>query len=324
MLCTPAVAVEFVILKNGDRVTGDVKRIWNGDVFVEPDYGDEYAIDLAYVAYVQSEEEVEVEVRIGRRIEKVTGRLGQTESGEAGVIADTGELVYPLALIDNASEIEDFFDWSTRTDLSVNVSEGNTDTSSSRLSAYGDVTLGDHHFEANFTRDEQRTDDELTKDQTQISFQDSWTFTDDWFVRGSVSWTSDPIRQLDSRTRVFVGPGYHFYDDSKRTLNMSIGPEWVDENIGGEKDSSVAMKVSLDYEQHFMDDDLVVFQNSAYTNIFEGRENEISSITLGFRYDITDDIYANLQGTYDYESNPAEDQQNEDITYLMGIGIELD
>jgi len=321
---SPTFAVEFVLLKNGDRVTGDVKRIWNGDVFVEPAYGDEYAIDLDYVEYVQTDENMEVDVRIGRRIEKVIGRLGITESGDSGVIADTGELLYPLVLVDNMQEIEDFFDWEVRSDLSVNVSEGNTETSSSRLGIYGSVTLGNHHYELNASRDEQRTDNELTKDQTQISLQDTWTFTDKFFVRGSLSWNSDPIRQLERRTRIFVGPGYHFFDDSKRTLNTSIGPEWVDENIGGEIDSSAAIKVTLDYEQHFREDDLVAFSNTSYTRIFEGRRNRLYSLTAGFRYDITDDIYANLQGTYDYESNPAVDQGNEDITYLIGIGIELD
>lgn len=324
LIASTANAEEFVLMKNGDRVTGDVKQIWNGEVFIEPEYGDEYAIDLDYVDYVQTDEELEVEIRQGRQIENVVGRLGKAESGEAAVIDDTGQMIYPLSQVDNVQEVDDYFDWELRSDLSINVSEGNTDTSSSRLGAYLDVTLGDHHHQLSITRDEQRTDDELTKDQTQATYRDSWTFSDDWFLRGALDWMRDPIRQLDYRTRAFAGIGYHFYDDSKRRLNVSVGPAWIAEKIGGDTERSRAAGITLDYEQKFLGDDLVVFQRAGYTNVYDGRENELFDFAAGFRYDITDDIYASLQGTYEYESNPAAGQEQTDFTYLMGLGIELD
>jgi putative salt-induced outer membrane protein YdiY len=324
LIAPGAGADEFVLLKNGDRITGDVKQIWNEEVFIEPEYGDEYAIDLDYVAYVQSDEALEVEVLRGGHIVKVIGRLGQTESGEAGVIDESGQMIYPLSQVDNMQEIDDYFDWELRSDVSINVSEGNTDASSSRLGVYLDVTLGDHHHELAVTRDEQRTDDELTKDQTQVVYRDSWTFSDHWFLRGAIEWLRDPIRQLDYRTQAFGGLGYHFYDDSKRRLNLSAGPAWVAEKIGGETDQSRAMVVALNYEQKFLGDDLVVFQTTRYTDIYDGRENELFDLAAGFRYEITDDIYASLQATYGYESNPAADQEKVDFTYLMGLGIELD
>lgn len=324
LAATQALAADFVLMKNGDRVTGEVKQVWNGEVYIEPEYGDEYAIDLDYVAHVHTEEPFEVDIRIGRRIETVSGRLGLSEKGTAAVIGESGEPLYPLAMVDNMQEIEEYFDWSFRTDLAVNISEGNTETSSSRLSVYGAVKLGDHHHEVTLTRDEQRASDDLTKDQSEVMYQDTWTFSDKWFVRGTLSWVSDPIRDLEYRNRLFVGPGYHIFDDSKRRLNFSFGPEYVNEEIAGEKDRSAAFKVMLDYEQKFLSDDLVVFQSSNFTRIFEGRPNKLFQLGAGIRYDVTDDIYLSLQTTYNYESNPAADRKQEDFTYLMGVGMELD
>jgi putative salt-induced outer membrane protein YdiY len=317
-------ADDMVVMKNGDRITGDVKQVWNGEVFIEPEYGDEYAIDLDYVAYVQTEEPFEVEVRIGRRIEMVIGRLGQSETGEASVLGEDGSVLYPLSMVDNVEEIEDYFDWEVRTDASVNVSEGNTEASSSYLTFYAQLKVGDHRHEFTVSRDEQRTNNELTKDQTQAIYQDTWTFTPKWFVRGTVSWTRDPIRDLDMRSRLFVGPGYHIFEDSKRRMNVSIGPEYVSEKIGDESEQSAAIKATYDYEQKFLQDDLVVFANFDYTRIYDGRQNKLLETRLGIRYDVTDDIYLTMQGTYDYESNPASDQKNEDITYLMGVGVTVD
>jgi putative salt-induced outer membrane protein YdiY len=311
-------------MKNGDRISGEVKQIWNGEVFIEPEYGDEYAVEMEYVAYVETAEPFEVDIRIGQRIEPVVGRLGRSEDGKAAVLDESGKPVYPQSMIDNVLEIDDFFDWGFRTDFSVNVSEGNTETSSSRLNVFGDLTVGKHFHELLLSRDEQRVNNNLEKDQSQVAYRDTWTYSDRWFVRGGASWTRDPIRDLDQRTRVFVGPGYHIFDDSKRRLNVSLGPELFNEEIAGVTERSRGIKVMLDYQQLFMKDDLVVYYSTDFTRVYDGRRNKIFEIDLGFRFDVTDDIYVNLSGTYDYESNPAEGQKNEDITYLVGVGIELD
>ena len=63
VISSAALARDYVIMKNGDRITGEVEKIWNEEVFIEPKYGDTYAIELEYVAYIHTEEEFEVEIR---------------------------------------------------------------------------------------------------------------------------------------------------------------------------------------------------------------------------------------------------------------------
>ncbi len=318
-----ALAEDFVLMKNGDRITGEVKKIWDEEVYINPPYGDEYAIELEYVAHVHTDEKFEVSMRHGRRTESVIGWLDLNEDGQAAVITDSGRTV-PLAQVDNMLEIEEFFDWKILSDISANVAKGNTNTSSTRVYTLGELKLGEHRHRLELTRDEQRTDGEFTKDQSDVFYQDTWTFTDEWFVRGSINWTRDPIRDLDSRTRVFLGPGYHFWDDSKRTLNLSIGPTYFSEKIGLEQDDSLAVQSTLRYDQKFLRDDLFIFWQSDVTEIVKGRDNRIVESTLGLRYDITGDIYLTMQVDYNRESNPATDRQKEDVTFLFGAGIKLD
>lgn len=317
-------AQDFVVMKNGDRISGQVEKIWNGEVFIEPEYGDTYAIEMEYVAYVHTDEEFEVDIRRGRRITSVIGRLGLDDSGRPAVIVEDGQDAYPLSGIDNMLEIEDFFDWEIRSDISVNVAAGNTDTNSGRFYAMGKMKLGEHRHKLEITRDGAKADGEVTKDQTNVYYEDEWTFHDDWFVRGSATWTRDPAKELDSRSQFFVGPGYHIFDDSKRTLNISVGPNLLVEDIGGEKRESVAIQTGFRYEQRFLDDDLVVFQETDYQRIVSGRQNKILGTSTGLRWDLPRDVYVNLQVDFDHETNPAEGRQKEDVTYLVGVGIELD
>ena len=315
---------DYVIMKNGDRITGEVEKIWNEEVFIEPEYGDTFAIELEYVAYIYTEEEYEVEFLRGRRTETVVGRLGLGDDGRPVVIVDDGARTYPLREVDNMLEIEEFFDWEVRSDISVNVATGNTNTNSGRFYAMGNVKLGEHRHKLELTRDGASADGETTKDQTDVYYEDLWTFRDDWFMRGSVSWTQDPIRDLDSRSQFYVGPGFHFWDDSKRTLNISLGPNLLVEKIGTEAQNSLSIQTVFRYEQHFLDDDLVLFQQTDLQRVIEGRENKILNTSTGLRWDLPRDVYVNLQVDFDYESNPADGRQKEDLTYLVGVGIELD
>ena len=63
---------DVVVMQNGDRFTGEVNRIWGNDLSIEPEYADEFVVDLDKVAYVESDREFELTLDDGR---EVTARL---------------------------------------------------------------------------------------------------------------------------------------------------------------------------------------------------------------------------------------------------------
>jgi len=60
---------DVLILKNGDRITGDIKRIWDAEVTIEPEYSDEFQVDLDAISHIESTREFEVEFYDGRSID---------------------------------------------------------------------------------------------------------------------------------------------------------------------------------------------------------------------------------------------------------------
>ena len=50
-----SVSAGVIYLKNGDRITGTIKRIWDGDVFIEPSYADEFSVDQIDIAYMEDD-----------------------------------------------------------------------------------------------------------------------------------------------------------------------------------------------------------------------------------------------------------------------------
>ncbi len=86
----------------------------------------------------------------------------------------------------------------------------------------------------------------------------------------------------------------------------------------------MAAQLVFRYEQHFLDDDLVVFQETDYQTIVSGRKNKILTTSTGIKWDVLEDVYVKIQVDFDYETEPASDRKKEDVTYLVGVGLELD
>lgn len=58
-------AADVLYLKNGDRITGTIKRIWDDEVTIGPEYSDEFRVDLPLVARIESDRDFEIEMPDG-------------------------------------------------------------------------------------------------------------------------------------------------------------------------------------------------------------------------------------------------------------------
>ena len=81
-LVTAAANADVLYLKNGDRITGEIKRIWDDEVTIEPEYSDEFAVDLPLVERIESDREFEIEMPDG--IEVVGRMQGIDADGKRG------------------------------------------------------------------------------------------------------------------------------------------------------------------------------------------------------------------------------------------------
>ena len=48
------VQADVLILNNGDQITGDIKRISNSEISIEPEYSNELKVDISAVDHIKS------------------------------------------------------------------------------------------------------------------------------------------------------------------------------------------------------------------------------------------------------------------------------
>ena len=317
----PVAGADVLVLKNGDRITGEIKAIWDDEITIEPTYSDEFEVDAEVVAHIESKRKFDIELSDGTKFAAVL--KGANAEGLQIFVIDGEEIAAPLAQLYELDEIDDPVEWDSYVDLSAAVNTGNTESLNTKLSGNTTLTIGDHrHYgDASFIREEQFS--ETTKDQDLVRYNYNWLFNDPWFFSTALTLERDPIRELDRRAILTAGMGRDIWNTPRLTLNIQLGAGLITEEIAASSDQSSVVAWTLRYRQDLFGEDLEIYHNNSITRYIDGRENTIYKTTTGLRYEITDLLYANFSVDYDYETQPAQTATSEDLAVLFGLGVEF-
>jgi putative salt-induced outer membrane protein YdiY len=333
VLLTQFVQVEDVlVLKNGDRITGEISRIWDNEITIEPEYSDEFQVDLPVVDYIESDREFEIDLQDGSTVLASFG--GADEDGAQIITTSIESLEITLASISELDEIDAYYDWESHVDLTGNLNKGNTDSANTKLRADGTFKHGDHRHRGEISFSREELSGVLTQEQDRFSYNYNWIYNDPWFFTANLNFERDPIVQLNSRVILSAGIGHDIWNTPRKNLSATIGFGLQTEEIGlglpgpilpqtVSKQSSVAVW-ALRFRHDFFGDDLSVFHNHNITANVSGRTNTSYRTSTGINYEITDLLYANASIDYDYDTEPAFTAKNEDISILFGLGLEFE
>jgi len=324
MIClsfgTPAVA-DVLVLKNGDRITGDVKRIWDAEVTIEPEYSDEFQVDLDAISHIESTREFEIEFYDGRSIDAQLG--GESAAGEQIFTSQSGSVTAPLADMLELNEPEVAFEWDNIVEVAASVNRGNTDSTTAKIRAYSTVKINDHRHNGDIEYFREKLVDNFTKQRDLFKYSYNYLFTDDWFFTADASVERDPIIKLANRTIFSAGVGLDIWDTPRRTLSIKLGAGFQSEDIDEVETEGSVANWGLNYRQDFFSDDVEVFHRQNIVANLSGRKNTSYKTTTGFGYELTDLFSATVSLDYNYETNPAEGAENADIAFLLGLAAEF-
>lgn len=314
---------DLLIMKNGDRITGEIQQIWDNEVIIEPEYDDNttVTIGLALVDFIESERAFTLTFADDREVEALLSGRGT----DGKQIVEIGDHVTTMELsqIFELDEIDDYFDWKSHADLNAAVNRGNTDSTNVKLFADTMLKLGDHRHLANLTLDREEQNGVRTKEQDLLRYNYNWLYAGEWFVGVATSFEQDRIRNLDHRYVLGVTLGRDFWNTPRLFMNIQAGAGYLVEKdtFGASSENSVALW-SMNYRQDIFNKDFEIYHNNSLTVYLEGRNNTVLKTLTGIRYEITDLLYLNLSVGYDYEQNPPVGAEIFDLALLFGLGLE--
>ena len=324
-----------IVLQNGDRITGDIKAIYDGDVVIEPEYADEFTIDQDKIAYIDSDKRFDLEYRGEDMNERTAVFKGADEEGRQLAEIDGEEVAISFMDIGEMDEEEEFFDWSINGDLNAEINSGNTESTEIGITTDWYLKYGKqkHILDTLYVKQEQDDPDSgesiTTQDRQRYQYNLNYDIGDPWFTGAFASYETDDIKGLEYRYRGIPTLGYKVWDNAGKLLNFQFGigyeaEETRDENGITEDDGGAIAFAVVRYEYDFGEPDLSIYLTNTTSKASYGRENLVSQFTAGAKYEITDLLYFNLDTFLDYESDPVDGAENEDIRILIGLGLEFE
>ena len=312
-----------LVLKNGDIITGDIQRIWDNEIIIEPEYDDDtvITISLDLVDFIESGRKFKLTFFDEREVEALLSGSGTDDKQ----IVEIGEAVTTMDLseIFELDEIDDYLDWKSHLDINAAINRGNTDSTNVKLFADSALKLGDHRHLASLTFDREEQNGVSTKEQDLFTYNYNWLYAGQWFVGLKGSFEQDPIKNLEGRYIMGLTLGRDLWNKPRLFLNAQAGVGYLLEKdtLGATNESSVALW-ALKYRQNFFSKDFELYHDDSATIYLSGRSNNIIKTLTGIRYKITDLLYLNTSLGYNYETNPAEGAENYDMAFLFGFGLE--
>jgi putative salt-induced outer membrane protein YdiY len=333
---------DVIVLKNGDRITGSIKKIWDAEVVIEPAYADEFSVDQEDIAYIESDTEFEVDFDPESNGVTIATFVGADADGNQLIEVEGVQMALPLMEITELEELDEFFDWSTNVDLNTTANSGNTNNFTASLTANIMLKWGRAKNIFDLLWQKERQEDLITginvdvKDRQLFRYNLNYELNDPWFSGVSASYESDPLKGLDKRYNVLPALGYNIWNDAGKTFNLQLGAGFQSESTFENDTSIPPNKINevtedggiaqflLRFKYDFGDPDLTFFFNNTSTAAFYGRKNTVTQFNTGIWYEITDLLYLNLEILADYESNPVPGVSSEDVSLMIGFGLEFD
>ena len=311
---------DAVFLENGDRISGTIKEIWGDILIIEPEYSDPIELDRDIVVGIESDRELAIELDGS----KETPYLMSRSLKEGRVVLDAEDTKFDVALdsIKRAEEIKDF-DWDIKFDLGSTFSRGNTDSQTTNLQWDGNLMIKDHRIKSDLFISREEVAGEKTKAKDRVNLGYNYFFIDQWFLAVNLAAERDPISLLNSRYSLSPAIGYDFLDDPNRFLHVQLGAGYSSERANNLTSTSTTIDWKLNFYWELLNGDLQFFHDQNLLKNLEGRKNLVFYSQTGFRYEINEDIYLNFQANYDYDSQPAGNAKEEDLTFIIGAGVNL-
>ena len=312
---------DVLALKNGDRISGEIKRIWDNEITMKPEYSGDLQVDLSAVDSIVSDGEFEFDLGDGRNI---VGKFAGPDSSGNQVISTGEETVsIPLSGIFELNKPKSGADWGSNLEFSAALNSGNTDSSNTKLRADATVSYPKHRHIGELTFFREELSGVATQEQDLLRYDYNWLFHEQWFFSTKLSFERDPIIQLGQRVIISAGIGLDIWNTPRKYLSMQLGAGAQTEEIGLLSTESGVVTWALRYRQDLLNNGLELYHNNSIASNVSGRTNTSYKTTTGLRFEVSDLLYANFSIDYDYETHPVDTAQNEDVAILVGVGLEF-
>lgn len=319
---------DVLIMKNGDRLTGEIKKMEKGALYFETEYtSDPIKLDWDRVERLETRATFLVELSSGSVIggilglepprqgadanASIMGKAGLTRARQAGVVS-----VYPL---------KPSF-WSQ---IKGSVNLGFSFTASNRQTNYslgGNISFRDDRksLDTSFSSSVQAQKDTPTTQRHNLHTTYIRNLPGHWFVGGLTDFLRNTQQSLNLRSTFGGMAGYDQIRTARTTLAFGGGAVYTHENYNPESgyepvSNNIEALGAIQFSTYRFDKSFLVATCSVYPSLSTPGRVRMDFDTK-FQFFLTEDFFWQF-GVYDnFDSRPPVESSKNDVGVTMSIG----
>ena len=315
--------IDVVVLDNGDRITGEIKKFERGLLTIKTDYAhDAIALEWMHITEVNSPQSFEVEVEDGDRYYGAI--VGGKEAGKMVVMGGfaTDALEY-REVVRIAPMDEEFWDrLKGSLDLGLSLAKAHTEQSYN-LAAAADYRTRKLKFSSNLNSFISARDDTATSQRSDTTFSFLRQFEGTWFSAPSARLRTNYQLNLDLRATLSGGAGRYVVQTNRTLMAWLGGLAGTREWYAGAPAATSNLEGLLQLQYQFFPFGKRETDISAVLNVMPGISSwgrVRSNLEAHIRHEIVKDFYWSFNLVSDYDSRPPEGSDGLDWNLSSSMG----
>ena len=315
-----------LLLDNGDRVSGELIVIADGQLHWQSDLAGEIVVQQVNVVGIDARDLFEIELDARRQLSQcqlqMRGDQQQLLNCKEGIAQlNTWKLVRKVSarpLIQH-----DVWNNTGSIDVAAKDSAGNTDEQdldlnfkmSARRQSQRHTILGKY--------EEQRQKDIKTQDDRKFEYQYDYFVSDKWFLNSIASLERNVFQDLSSRKLIGGGVGYQFFDTEFIQLQVDAGLGYIQEIYSSDTDRhALAFRESTDFNYKLNKLGLRFFHRHTLTQLFDQAGDWRIDSETGLKMPVVGRLNAQAKLRFNYTHIPADDADALDRVWLFGVNYD--
>ncbi len=316
-------AEDVIVLKNGDRISGEVKKMEAGDLHIDAGYGENiFIIDWEEVERIESSAYFAVETSGGNRL---SGSIRTDPEASRRILVEEQGATVPLehSELVSLTPIDAGF-WGrfgTSVDFGMSLTKAD-ETKQFNTRATASYLTDNWSLEGNvdslFNAREGVPD--TKRNELGTSFR--YFLTERWFSVTFGNFLQSDELQLDLRSTIGSGIGRFLVRNNRWLLSINGGGDWTNENfedpLVSDKNSAEAFG-AIEFNAFNIGDLNILALFSVFPSLTEpGRVR--MNFRNDFKWDLPQDLYFSVGFTSNFDSSPPTDTPRNDYIFSTSVG----
>ena len=312
-------AADVILLKNGDRVSGDIINMEDTVLTLDTDYADIIKIDWDDVDGLTSDKPLWVAFHDGAVIPEGVG----VRDGERLILfrLDPGG---PIQL--HKIKTINLFELSYRGNLGLggSVTSGNTSTETINASGTLTVNKGWHRIILDGRANRGKAQGEVNAQNAALNTRWDYFLTKRTYIPFINFLEYDKFQNLSLRSTTIIGAGYDILDHRANFLTVAAGPTAVYQKFTSEPSMVIpGFSWQVRWDLEFLGGDLKLWHNHIGTRDI-GRDDAVRlNANQGISIKIYKDLSIRFEYNVRYNSQPADERKTTDSTIIFGLSLDL-